>query len=77
MRGSLSCIEVPMRLRRSRRVAKSVTRRPTLPIKEKGPHYAHFEFASGEVGVMREDAGKGVLEAQRTCFHCPLGLYPD
>jgi hypothetical protein len=31
----------------------------------KGPHHTHFEIASGEVGVMREDAGKGVLEALR------------
>jgi hypothetical protein len=44
---------------------------------EKSPTLRHFEFASGEVTQCGEDAGKGVLEARRTYFRCPLGRCPD
>jgi hypothetical protein len=54
---------------------------PILPrfsvASEKDPTLRHFKVASGEVTQCREDAGKGVLEARRTYFHCPLGRCPD
>jgi hypothetical protein len=43
----------------------------------KDPTLSHFKIASGEVTQCREDAGKGVLEARRTYFRCPLGRCPD
>jgi hypothetical protein len=36
-----------------------------------------FKFASGEGAQCSADAGKGVLEARRTCFLHPLGRCPD
>ncbi|WP_353208693.1 hypothetical protein [Sphingorhabdus sp.] len=43
----------------------------------KDPTLRHFKVASGEVTECGENAGKGVLEARRTYFRCPLGRCPD
>jgi hypothetical protein len=43
----------------------------------KNPTLRRFKVASGEVTQCGEDAGKGVLEARRTCFLHPLGRCPD
>jgi hypothetical protein len=43
----------------------------------KDPTLRHFKVASGEMTQCGEDAGKGVLEARRTYFRCPLGRCPD
>ena len=43
----------------------------------KTPQMRHFKLAGGEVTQCGEDAGKGVLEARRTYFRCPLGRCPD
>jgi hypothetical protein len=43
----------------------------------KGTALRPFEFASGEGAQCSADAGKGVLEARRTCFLHPLGRCPD
>jgi hypothetical protein len=43
----------------------------------KDPTLCHFKVASGEVTQCGEDAGKGVLEARRTYFRCPLCRCPD
>jgi hypothetical protein len=43
----------------------------------KDPTLRPFKVASGEVTQCGEDAGKGVLEARRTYFRCPLGRCPN